>query len=167
MSIVLPSLAISLPSTKPSTFKSPDKLKLYALISPDAEILPVTLNPESSKPISKFVAESKFVASMLSAIIVLFDDNVPVKLPPESGRYSPKLPPPLDGKISARLTPPDNILPVTFNAPSITPPLANCLATLPPPDDISTYLFNAVMSPLKVLLISSCKASLICVSSTS
>ena len=46
-------------------------VKLPLDILPLADKLPVTLKPDNSNPISKLVADNRFVASMVSAIIVL------------------------------------------------------------------------------------------------
>ena len=97
-SIVLPSRKISLnlkaelPILKEVVSDgniSPETLILFALKPPLADKLPVTLKPDNSKPISKVVADKRLVASIVSATIVLLDESVPVKLPPESGKYKP------------------------------------------------------------------------------
>ena len=115
LSIAAPSAAISLPSTKPSTNKSPDKL-IFSVIYrlPFADTSPVTLKPDNSKLISIVPAESNVVAIIVSAIIS----------------------------------------PVTFKSPSIVPPIANCLATLPPPDDNSINLLIDIISFWNCCLIS-------------
>ena len=55
-------------------------------ILPLTDTLPVTSNPDNSYPISIRVDDNKFVATIVSAIIVLLDESWPVKLPPERGR---------------------------------------------------------------------------------